>query len=766
MGRDRARRTAGMRGRSSRGRPLLAALAGISAGLLLVSGLSVSAITASVDVAPTAIGPPEHTFDDDGVPGGPTRRVPIPRSAFERVRPSCPAPIGATTAPVRGSGGSVQDVPIGGVTYRLHVFSAVGNATFTVEDALAGGRIEVLVVAGGGGGGKRHGGGGGAGGLVLGTLDVSPGQSFPVTVGAGGAGAGTGSSPTQATNGGSSSFGSGDARLLSLGGGHGARFSDQAGADERAGAGGSGGGARSRTGGGTEWGAGTQPAQQNRCATLNAGHRGGAASGMWPGGGGGGAGGQGGTVGQGAGQVGGPGIDLAGRFGTGVGASGWFAGGGGGAPASTGTFAGGQGGGGTGQGGDTAGGPGAAGTGGGGGGARSSNGAANITGGAGGSGVVIVRYRIAPGPVRDAVAGESKDAALVRWRVPTINPPTSDTAYRVERQPVSASTGWSDVTGSTTFTTIGSGADREVSAAFSVAAGERHRFRITPLLGAEEGAATVVESLGKGGDEVRFVGQDVVHVFGTVGAGQPFVLSQPRDVRHLIVAGGAGGASGRGGGGGGAGGLLRGTLPFGAGDHAVTVGAGGAGGGSSAAGTNGGASSLGDRTAVGGGGGNFCGGGGSAGACDGLAGGSGGGTRHNSGRAGGPGTAGQGNAGARGLANGFVGGGGGGAGGGGVDGSTSGSTTGRGGPGVQDDITGDLRWYAAGGGGGGTDGRVSDLANGGEGGGGRGARDGEGGQAATTPGGGGGGGGSLESQAGGRGADGVVVVRYAFVVAP
>jgi hypothetical protein len=70
-------------------------------------------------------------------------------------------------------------------------FTTPGSITWTAPDTAT--SVSYLVVGGGGGGGGAYdnsGGGGGGGGLVLtGTMDVTPGQTYNVTVGTGGAGA-------------------------------------------------------------------------------------------------------------------------------------------------------------------------------------------------------------------------------------------------------------------------------------------------------------------------------------------------------------------------------------------------------------------------------------------------------------------------------------------------------------------------------------------------------------------------------------------------
>jgi len=90
---------------------------------------------------------------------------------------------------VAATGGTVTDITIGGIAYRVHSFTTVGTSTFTVT---GGGEVEYLIVAGGGSGATsgsstgRAGGGGGGGGVVPGTLEIAAG-SYTVVVGAGGA---------------------------------------------------------------------------------------------------------------------------------------------------------------------------------------------------------------------------------------------------------------------------------------------------------------------------------------------------------------------------------------------------------------------------------------------------------------------------------------------------------------------------------------------------------------------------------------------------
>lgn len=69
--------------------------------------------------------------------------------------------------------------------YKVHVFTSSG--TFSVSDAPTNATIDYLVVAGGGAGGGRHAGGGGAGGFITGSNYAINVGNYTVTVGAGGA---------------------------------------------------------------------------------------------------------------------------------------------------------------------------------------------------------------------------------------------------------------------------------------------------------------------------------------------------------------------------------------------------------------------------------------------------------------------------------------------------------------------------------------------------------------------------------------------------
>ena len=246
--------------------------------------------------------------------------------------------------------------------------------------------VDYLVVAGGGGGGVHNAGGGGAGGLrtsysnssflnghIESSLSLQTATNYTVTVGAGATStvnAGTGN------NGYNSVF----STITSTGGGGGGQYSnppnvpgDSDGKD-----GGSGGGAGSvgAASSGTAGAAVTSPVTQ--------GYGGGISVTDYGGGGGGGASAVGNNSSGNTGGVGGAGLEVNIIGGTGN----YYAGGGGGGDGDGAAGAGGTGGGGAGAGASGNGTAGSPNTGGGGGGIGASSG----TSGAGGSGVVILRY--------------------------------------------------------------------------------------------------------------------------------------------------------------------------------------------------------------------------------------------------------------------------------------------------------------------------------------------------------------------------------------
>jgi len=95
--------------------------------------------------------------------------------------------ISTSPAPMEAVGGSVADVTIDETTFRVHTFTATGILTVTTA-----GTADYLVLAGGGGGGSPagpqsvSGGGGGAGGFRTGSVSLGV-TSYVINIGAGGA---------------------------------------------------------------------------------------------------------------------------------------------------------------------------------------------------------------------------------------------------------------------------------------------------------------------------------------------------------------------------------------------------------------------------------------------------------------------------------------------------------------------------------------------------------------------------------------------------
>jgi hypothetical protein len=276
----------------------------------------------------------------------------------------------------------------GQATSLVYTDANKGWLNYSSGSAVGAYLIEYLLVAGGGGGASGYSaGGGGAGGMLTGTISITNGIPYTVTVGGGGAGI-TGGSGTwlssdagsHGTNGGNSSIGS---LLIAVGGGGGAGF------------GGSGGGGVGRSGGSGGAGSYKNSAGSGTSGQGNAGGTGSNAANHLGAGGG------------GAGATGGNAPDSgnsAGAGGTGVsssisGSPTYYAGGGGGGIYDNGgqqNASGGSGGNGGGGAGATNsrtnGSSGTGNLGGGGGGAGAYEPQAWYTGGSGGSGIVIIRY--------------------------------------------------------------------------------------------------------------------------------------------------------------------------------------------------------------------------------------------------------------------------------------------------------------------------------------------------------------------------------------
>jgi hypothetical protein len=236
-------------------------------------------------------------------------------------------------------------------------------------------------------------------------------------------------------------------------------------------------------------------------------------------------------------------------------------------------------------------------------------------------------------------------------------------------------------------------------------------------------------------------------------------FNPPQVVEYLVVAGGGGGGSSNGGGGG-AGGLLTGIVTVAAGaSYTVTVGAGGNGGSYTAnlAGFTGSNSIFSSITSTGGGGGGTE----ALSTTAASSGGSGGGANYlqSAGTIFGQGISGQGNAGgkATGGASPYNSGGGGGAGTVGLNAVSP--VSGNGGAGIASAISGTVTVYAGGGGGGCFSGSGGLAGNGGVGGGGTGSTSGYTSNGTVNTGGGGGGSGNA-SISSGKGASGIVIVRY------
>ena len=298
------------------------------------------------------------------------------------------------------TGGTVTEITEGGVDYKVHTFTSSG--TFEVVSGNA--NVEYLVVAGGGGGGGDISGGGGAGGYrssVVGEssgggataeskLAVTPG-AYAITIGAGGAGATAGATRgTEGTRGNDGSPSSIGTLVTTIGGGGGGAYGAPTSDLKNGRSGGSGGGAGAPGDGSGDGGT----------AAVIEGYAGGLGvltNGFYKGGGGGGAGAVGAApAAEPTGGNGGVGVSSS-ITGTSI----FRAGGGGGASYknAAGAVSGTGGNGGGGRGGASNGGTittavvsGTVNTGGGGGGGAWQG--TSTAGGAGGSGIVIIRYPV------------------------------------------------------------------------------------------------------------------------------------------------------------------------------------------------------------------------------------------------------------------------------------------------------------------------------------------------------------------------------------
>lgn len=377
-------------------------------------------------------------------------------------------------------------------------FKRVGTTNWSVPVGVN--QVSAVIVGGGGGGGSWTGAGGGAGGVVahgdvFGTLDatsalsISAGTDISVVVGAGGSGSvTTGANPnptfTAGSNGQSSFLGT----VVAYGGGVGGSQPDNTVTTQNP----NGGSSTVGSGGGGSNGTPFAGGAGNSTSFVALGGRGFA-------------GGSGHSVlaqphasggGGGAGESGesAPDKDNSGDGGDGVefiitGSSLWLAGGGGGGIHGTSTAftdgtvgAGGQGGGGDGSGPNRTdwtgnnpgqnpiGEAGAANTGGGGGGAGADGRTAGwtSTGGAGGSGIVIVRYALSPNPPTGVSATAGVDEITVTYTAPSY---TGGPASSLLHYSTDAGVTWSalgEVDGSTTLTTESGGDPLERGQSYTV----------------------------------------------------------------------------------------------------------------------------------------------------------------------------------------------------------------------------------------------------------------------------------------------------------
>ena len=112
-------------------------------------------------------------------------------TSYPNETPSSPTPTPtATITPTPTRTPSPTPTPSSTPVPTIQSFTTIGTTSWTAPAGVT--SVEYLVVGGGGGGGNGYdtgGGGGGAGGMVrTGTLAVTPGNSYTVTVGSGGNG--------------------------------------------------------------------------------------------------------------------------------------------------------------------------------------------------------------------------------------------------------------------------------------------------------------------------------------------------------------------------------------------------------------------------------------------------------------------------------------------------------------------------------------------------------------------------------------------------
>ena len=446
------------------------------------------------------------------------------------------------------TGGTITSITIGSDIYKIHTFTSSGS--FIVTEA---GEFQYLVVAGGGAGGHRHAGGGGAGGYLTASNYSLPTGTVAVTVGAGGAKRTTQDQiDVVGGSGGNSIFGV----LTAIGGGGGGSNGQQGVT------GGSGGGDGERT---------------NRltgtAGTAGQGNAGGGSASTYGGGAGGGGAGAAGGYGNGNGTPGSGGVGLATSI---SGVSTYYAGGGGGGGytvtanyAAPGGLGGGGAGGGDGRSGVDAG----ANTGGGGGGGGQTVGP---VAGAGGSGVVIIRYLFVPLPLAatQAVPVVTLNRYTVNNGVIPVAPAGGAAPYICSISPsLPSGLSFNINTGSITGQPVIASAATTytVTVRDSIGATVSNTFSLTTTTNLDN---TVTAT---GGVENVIEYNNVFYRIHTFTSSSTLNISDSGTVEYLVVGGGGGGGSDMGGGGG-AGGYRAGSFATTTGNYLVSVGAGGTGG--------------------------------------------------------------------------------------------------------------------------------------------------------------------------------------------
>lgn len=481
--------------------------------------------------------------------------------------------------------------------YKIHQFTTSGNLTITGTSPLT--QMEYLAIAGGGGGGggpsdAYGGGGGGAGGVLLGTLPAGSAGNITVVVGAGGNGGPGGPSPGYGNAGSDGGNTTVNLNLIAFGGGGGAAaiISD---------------GRPGGSGGGSAF----APAVRGS-NVIGQGNPGGA--GINASGGRGGTGGGGGYSSAGGdAAIFPPGQDNTGYSGMGglgllsnySGTNKEYAGGGGGGAgygsppfaANVGRYGGGNGGAA-----ETSGIAANVNTGGGGGGAGRgtfSPGPIRYTGGAGASGIVIIRYPWQPLPFYTSVTANA--SAVIEG---------SNAFFVINTTFANASTLFYDTVGNVTssnfvngntgsFVVTSNATVLRLETIANIPTDETRDFQLRIREDSVTGNIVLISDsviiadsnvqlylTASGGTTLTANGYRT-HIFTTSGTFAVSSTGVLNSVEYFIVAGGGGGM-GRytpagAGGGGGAGGVLFGTTTVQNSPYTITVGAGGAGGGGSPA---------------------------------------------------------------------------------------------------------------------------------------------------------------------------------------